>query len=289
MPDITIERPGEPELAACLALLPAARGLPAEFLIARIAGDLAGAGALVWRSWSEPNGFPLLVEVAPPMRRRGVGRALVAAAAELARGEMPGLWSAAAVDLNGDQAAFLLASGFEPLRRQRMFQTSPEQMLAAVEPLTALLRSRGHAPEDAHIVRLAEAPLEEIGWMVSEDFGGGPLSALRSLRQRLTDRPLEQEDRSLVLLIDQAPAAVILAHRNGDLGLVDARFVAPVWRRSWPGAVVLEEALRRAKTDGLTRIRFLSDEATDDTMSFARRLAAETLSEQAYFYRATAG
>ena len=284
MTGITIKPALEAELAACLALIPLARGLPVEFLLARNEGRLAGAAAVLWRSWSTPGGFPLMIEVLPDERRRGVGRALVAGAAALVAREAPGLWSAQALDLAGDQAAFLAACGFLPRKRQHHFQVRADEIQARIGRLMARLRARGLVPDDARVVPLAEAPLPEVGWLVSADFGGGPFSAHRRLRQR----EAMAGDRSLVLLVGEEPAAVLLLHREGEIGFVDIRLVAPGWRRSWPLPLVMEEMLRRGEADGLKHWRFLSDETNRDTMSLAHRQDAQTLAEQAYFYYAAA-
>lgn len=288
MTEIRITRAGEPEFAACLALLPRMAGMPAEFLVARLDGRLAGVAAVLWRSWADPNGFPLAVEVTPAARRRGVGRRLVDAARDLVQGETPGLWSFASHDLDGPVAAFLAACGFEPSKRRRMFQLGMRDVLNTIEPLLERLRARGHAPEAPRIIPLREAPLGKIAWMMSESFGGGPIGARASLEQRIDDPQLNANDRSLALMIDDLPAAVLLLHRQEDIGVVDNRLVAPRWRRSWPSALLLAEGLRRGLAEGVELVRFTSEETSTDTMMLAARQGAETVDEQAFYY-ASAG
>ncbi len=105
--DLAIAPARDAEARACRMLLPAAyTGPEPEVLLARGGdGTILGAAALRWQSWTAPPGFPLLVQVVPAVRRRGVGRALVEAAATLARGEAPGLWSWDMLDEGSDPPA----------------------------------------------------------------------------------------------------------------------------------------------------------------------------------------
>ena len=112
MTDFRISRAGPEALPACLALLePIAHPEAVPWDARGADGALAGAAGVLWRSKGRPPGFPLWVHVLPDRRRRGVGRALLAAAAEAARGEAPALLAAAMLDLAGEGAAFAAACG----------------------------------------------------------------------------------------------------------------------------------------------------------------------------------
>src|SRR5258708_7744717 len=104
MSTVSVGPASEAEAVACLALLPEVPPSPAEFLIARQDGRLAGAAAVVWRSWAKPGGFPVRVHVLPTMRRQGVGRRLMTEAVGLATGEAEGLWSLEPETLEGPAA-----------------------------------------------------------------------------------------------------------------------------------------------------------------------------------------
>jgi GNAT superfamily N-acetyltransferase len=284
MSTLAVARAQEAEAAACLALLPEARQLPAELLVARRDGVLAGAAAVIWQSWAKPGGFPLLIHVLPDLRRQGVGRELMAAAKALAAGETDGLWSLEAVDLDGPAAAFLAASGFEPARRQQFFQARTAAMRERLGPLLERLRARGRIPADARVVPLREAPLEEVSWLVSKEFGGGPFRALNLLAGRNRNTGISTEDKSQVLVYAGRVGAVVLARMDYGVGVVDARVVAPGLRGDWASALVLEQVLERAEAEGVAEFRFHCDETVLDTLHVARRAGARQAATKALFY-----
>jgi GNAT superfamily N-acetyltransferase len=287
MGGFTVDLALEHEAPACLALLPETRGMQTELLIARRDGDLAGAAALVWQSWSSPGGFPVAVRVLPAERRRGVGRRLLQRAADLAAPETDGLWSAEPLDLDSPAALFLQACGFEPRRRQHHFLGRVDVMIEHLSPLLHRARRRGRIPPDARIVPLPQAPLDEVGWLVSAELGGGPIRALQGLRLRGAEAQAGA-DRSLAVLQGEKTAAVILWRVQEQVAVIDARVVAPGWRGDWPNLVLLEAALVRMKAEGVEAFRFHCDEGVRDTLSLARRCDAEETARNALFYYAIA-
>ncbi|HEY1560858.1 MAG TPA: GNAT family N-acetyltransferase [Caulobacteraceae bacterium] len=272
----------ESEAPAALALVPESRGLPCEWLIARVDGQLAGAAAIAWRAWGTPGGFPVSIQVLPEMRRRGVGRALAAAAMDLADGDADGLWSLGLYPTHGDVADFLAACGFAPRRRHVRFEAAIQSLLDLVAPLAA--RARRSMPADARIVPLSEAPLEEIGWLLAREFGGGPFRVLHGLRRRA----IREDDRSQAMLDGEDLAGAILWRVIDGMAHVDARVVAPRWRGGWTNLLLLEAGLVLGLAEGLTRLRFHCDDTVRDTISLARRCAADQLESGAYYYAAMA-
>jgi GNAT superfamily N-acetyltransferase len=282
---IRVDRANEAEAPACLALLPEARGLAVQLLIARRDDAIAGAGAILWRSWSAPYGFPLWLHVLPAHRAAGVGQALLAGAGALARRETRGLWSATPVPEGGPAARFLTACGFIAMRRERHFQMRGEVLLNHLAPMTDRLRARGRIPAQSTITPLAQARLDEIGWLVSEQFGGGPVRALHGLRRRATMGPGHEGDRSIVALHRGEIAGVMLWRIVEGVAVVDARIVAPRWRGAWPNLVLLEATLRRAAAEGVAEFRFYCDESVEDTLKLAKRSGAEQVAAHiAYYY-----
>jgi GNAT superfamily N-acetyltransferase len=279
---IVIDRAGDAEAPAAIALLPSTQNLPCEWLIARRDGRLAGAAAIVWRGWSDPAGFPVALEVIADHRRQGVGRALIEAVTALADGECGGLWTLAAQPLVGPAQAFLRATGFQPLRRQRRFEADLDPLIAQVAPLAA--RARRSAPSQARIVPLAEAPLEEIGWLLSEAFGGGPARALHGLRRRAGDA----NDRSLVAMDGEAVAGALMWRIDDDVAIVDARVVARQRRGAWSNLLLLDAGLAAGKAASVRRMQFHCDDTVSDTVSLARRAGADDLEAGAYYYAALA-
>jgi GNAT superfamily N-acetyltransferase len=279
---VRIDLAQESEAPAALALLPESRGLPCEWLIARLDGKLAGAAATGWRTWGTPSGFPISIQVVPEMRRRGVGRTLLAAARDMAAEDADGLWSLAPYPLEGPIAAFLAACGFASRRRQLRFDASFQALLNAIAPVAE--RARRSLPLEARIVPLAEAPLEEVGWLLSREFGGGPFRALHGLRRRAA----AEEDRSRAMMVGDDLAGVVLWRVVDGLAHVDARVVASGWRGGWTNLMLLEAGVVAGLAEGLTRMRFNCDDTVRDTISLARRCGADQLETTAYYYAAIA-
>jgi GNAT superfamily N-acetyltransferase len=272
--ELTIEPAGEAEAPAALALLPAARGIKSELLIARRGATLIGAAAIGWRPGGKPEGLPVDIEVLPGHRRQGVGRALAARAAALAAEEADGLWSLRLVAPESDAARFLERCGFAPRRRELHFQAAVGKLLEHLTPLADALRARGRIPQEARVVDLTEAPLEEIAWMVSADLGGGPFEAAERLRRRFGGEA-ESEDRSLVALCGERVAGVVLWRAKDGQALVDGRVVSRADRNGWANLILLEAGLRRCEADGLSELRFHCEDTVSDTLRLAQRCDAE--------------
>jgi GNAT superfamily N-acetyltransferase len=286
MSSLTVSRATEAEAPACLALLPQAHRMPAEFLIARQDGRLAGAAALMWRSWATPSGFPVSVEVLAEHRRQGVGRRLLADAVAWASGEADGLWSLEPQALDGPAAAFLEACGFRLARRQHHFEASGDVLRENVAPALARLRRHGRIPADARVVPLAEAPLGEVSWLVSAQFGGGPFRSLQNLRRRVTQRGVSTGDLSQVVLHGDKVVGVLLARLDHGIAVIDGRVVAPGSRGDWAGALQLDAVLGLGPRLGLDTFRFHCDDDVRDTLSLARRSDARELAQKGLFYYA---
>lgn len=288
MTSLSIALATEAEAPACLALIPEVRNQPAALLVARRGAALVGAAGLIWKSATKPGGLPLMVQVAPAARRQGVGRALFAAARDLADGESPGLWSIEPLEAESAAAAFADACGFRRARRQRFFEADVEALAGQVEPLAARLRARDRIPRDARVIALAEAPLEEVSWLVSQHFGGGPRQALQRLQGRLAERSISTEDHSKVVLEGDRIAAVLLERMDRGVGVIDAWVVVPGWRGGWPNALLLEAAVKRGRNHGVRTFRFHCDEDVQETLLLAQRCGARELPAKDLYYYALA-
>ncbi|MGH6992397.1 MAG: hypothetical protein ACRED8_07660 [Caulobacteraceae bacterium] len=274
MEAVRVERARESEAACCLALLPEAHGLPAVFGIARRGGEFAGAAAISWRSWQDPPGLPVAIQVIPRHRRAGVGQALFSWCADLIAGEADGLWSFAAMPLAGETAGFLWSMGFRPEKAIRYFCGGIARLLADLAPLAERLRSRRRVPPGLAFAPLSEDLAEEVGWMVSRELGGGPISALHRLRRRAASGPPDGPDRSQVVLVDGAVAGAVIWRIDEGAAIVDARVVAPPWRGSALNLLMMEANLRSGLAEGLSEIRFYCEAENRDTISLAERCGA---------------
>jgi hypothetical protein len=88
------------------------------------------------------------------------------------------------------------------------------------------------------------------------------------------------------MLDGEALAGAILWRVVDGVAHVDARVVAPRWRGGWTNLLLLEAGLVAGLAEGLTRMRFHCDDTVRDTISLARRCAADELESGAYYYAA---
>jgi hypothetical protein len=218
-----------------------------------------------------------------------VGRGLVAAAVDLAKGEIGGLWSLEPEAVDSDAAAFLAACGFTLTRRQHYFQARMATLHEVIAPLVQRLRDKGRLPDDARVAELADAPMSEVSWLVANEFGGGPFRALSGLRRRAERAEGSANDRSLVVLQGDKVAGVMLLREEDGVVIVDARVVAPDARGDWANALLLDASLHRGREMGAAEFRFHCDEHVRDTLSLARRAAAREVATKGLFYYALSG
>ena len=284
MSNIVIRRALEEEAAACLALMPEARGLSAEFLVAHIDSVFAGGAAIAWRNWSDPSGFPISIHVMPRARHQGVGRRLVAAAAELCLGETSGLWSFRQTSDGEPASLFMLACGFQPRRRDHKFEAEVDRLLEYVRPVLDRLKSRPRFPTYIKVIPVQEAPIQEISWLVSSEFGGAPVHVLHRLQERRFGDSDDASDRSIALMNGDHVAGVMLWRIVDNVAIVEARVVSPRNRNSWTNLGLLEASLTIAKSAGVKKFRFNCEDTVRDTLSLARRCDAEETSVTSLYY-----
>lgn len=279
MQEINVTRATDAEARACLALLPELAGGQPELLIARRAGDLAGAAGVVWRVRPDPNGFPFSIHVVPAYRRQGVGRRLLEAAVSLAEDETEGLWSRMILDEDVAAVGFARACGFAARRGRQDFEAPLEALLSHLQPLLQRLRRRalGDEPE---IIPLAAAPRDEVAWLVTAELGGDPLRVLASLGHQAVD--------GRVALVDGRAAGAILWTSEGNLARVEARVVAAAHRGGPLNLRLLEAGLLAGVAEGLVRLSFYCDDTVRDTLKLAQRCAATRTSVGSLYYYAIA-
>ncbi len=261
-------RPARPEeIAAVLALVPQAAESGSEMLIARHDGALAGAAAIVWRTTGNPAGFALSVEVVPGLRRRGVGRALVTAAAAIVRGETPGLWTA---PLDGDSPAlaFALACGFQPRGRTFLLGAPLEFALVRLRAKTDAARAAGAAGARAVIRPLVSHEIAVAARLVAAELGGGPVVTAAKIRGLMTDaNPVPPH----VALIDGRLAGVVLCHGAGTAFTVEAMVVPAAWRGAHLSQMIMRHVMEAAVAAGLETAHFQSEEQVVRTLDLIER------------------
>jgi GNAT superfamily N-acetyltransferase len=277
-------------LPACLALLPATADPGAQHWAALIDGEIVGAGAMQWRGQNTPPGFGVTVFVRTAARRRGVGRALLAAMAAAAEGETDGLWSADRYRDDAPAAAFLAQCGFVAGQRDVHSRMPMQGFLTHMEGVMARLEKARRVPVGMTTPTLRDAPLESTAMLVAAGFGQQPAQVLARLQRALVDPTAVHlnPDVSTVILEDGAVVGVLLVAIVGASAVIDCNVVAPHRRRSCVNALQLCVASRRA-VPLAAWIDYHSDSAVTDTMNLAARGGGEVRFSEARYWRGLDG
>ena len=280
---LRITEADEAERAACCAFAPEAADPRVALLVARQDGDFAGVAAIQWECRMSPAGFGLQVRVLAPLRRRGIGRALVAAAKAHCRGETQGLWSARSHRLETPAAAFLGACGFQAARGHHHFRIALADFQAQIRPALDRARRRDGGRTPLRIVTLADAPLREVAWLVTAEFGAAPGGLLN-----LLELAQARDGLSQVALAEDGVAGALLgvARQSPALGKVvhvDAWVIAPAHRRGMASLALFDAAVDAARAAGIGAITFDCEAAVRDTVRLARRAGAEDAPGAAFY------
>ncbi|MGH6992777.1 MAG: GNAT family N-acetyltransferase [Caulobacteraceae bacterium] len=275
------------DLPACFALVPRLRESESEFLIALEGGQIVGCAGLLWESWASPCGFPIWIEVVPSHRRQGFGRRLSAAAASLASGETAGLRSLRRIDEGTPQAGFLRSCGYEVVDRTHHFRVA----LAVFEPQVSGLwerfqRRRGE-PQLARAVPLSEAPLDQVAWLLSSLFGGGPRRFLRLIEGEMGDGGegrIDPECSSVALDNDEVVGVVLVRRSSEREAKVDFRAVSPSRRNGPVNLMLMARSAQQTLAHGYDVFQYQTDARQADSMKLAGRSGGERVATDATFY-----
>ena len=246
-----------------------------ELLVA-LAPDstMIGAAAVGWVATGDAAAFPIAVQVVPPWRRRGVGRALIDAAAASVRGEATGLqpWNALADD--SEAVGFFLACGFAVHHRVLHFVGDAAAVEALLARHRAWLTERGRIPRNARLVGLQDAPFRELAQLLAREFHNSPAQVLARLHGEAA--PPFDAARSVVLLLDGAVVGAQI-WTIGDDGVpqVEVNVVNPTLRHGWANVLLTHEGVRAGVAMGTREFRFFCHERVIDTVNIARRSGAK--------------
>jgi GNAT superfamily N-acetyltransferase len=291
--DIVLRPASDAEMRACRLLLPAAFSADSapEAMVAIHTGapeQVVGACGLSWcnapKPEAEPSGFAILLHVVPAMRRRGIGRALVEAAAAWCRDETTGLRSWLPIEDGSPAALFLSQAGFVLHHRTLHFETDLAGFHVIMDGVRARLQRSGRLPAEARICPLREAAAWDVAALVAPEFAAPHATILRRLSATAPDAFDLQ--RSVALYFGEALAGVLIFSWNGgDVG-IEVIVVAPAFRGGAANVLLLEAATRAAIVGGAKRFRFFCDERTRDTLGLARRAGAAPTRVEAEYRRA---
>lgn len=245
--------------------------------------SLAGAAATGTVHATGAMGFPFWLQVPPGFRRRGVGRALLAAIADRCRGRTPVLRAVSPVSAGSQAAEFLTACGFADYDEIRHFETGTRAFNATMLSLCERLQRRGAIPPTTRVVPLRDAPVDQVAELIAVHFPG----PRAQLRQRLTRGHAEAYDldNSVAVLVGETLAGVVVAVWDGPVPTIELRIVHRAFRGSWVNPLMLEAATRNGMSHGSTVFRFFADTANADTMRLAARIGAELIKVERRFWR----
>lgn len=259
-------------MRACRMLVPetfSPRRAP-ECLVA-LAGSPPVPVAAAAVSWVA-GGFPFQVHVAPPWRRRGIGRALVDAVATWVAGETDRLRSWSLVPEDGAAPAFLQALGFNVERRFIGYEAQSWRIAETIASLRGWLDRKGRIPAELQVVSLPDAPQQQVVRLAATELSIMP--AALAARIAAQDTSGFSRELSVVLMLAGKVCGAILISRHQEMARVEVNVVAPEYRHGWANIVLLDESIRRGMAGGISRFRFFTDEKTRDTVNLGKRTGA---------------
>lgn len=272
--------PGQtaPAVLDHLGLPPVVDGADARVWMVQVGvGTGAPADGFVVR-WSSPRKHWLWLHVAPPMRRQGLGSALLAVAQRQAAKDRA--WRLVeAVD--APELAWFARHGFVPWGQVGEYAFDLSASAQALERLWQRLKHR--IPPQADMVSLAQA--QETGWgpeiarLQAQTVGGfAPMLQQRMAHSAQTgsDAGLSL-DHSLVVLLEGVLVGFALARFDArqHCWMIDGFYVAPAFRDGWATLWLRYELVQTGLRLGRTpqyRVRARNDQT--NTVAFARRMGA---------------
>jgi hypothetical protein len=232
-------------------------------------------------------GTRLVMRVARPFRRRGLGREIIAAAATQLQTRGQRLLVVANPTEVPEARPFLESCRFTLIERMRSFEADYASSRARLLAPCARLEARGGVPPGVRIVPLPEAPIDPLVALHVALIGGTTAGITAMLKARIAAR---SRDDSHVLLVDGSPFGLMLfATRNG-LGRIDSKVVSPQLQAAglaggWPDLLLMAEGFRSSDRHPPRVFRFECRESNRPMMRLARHLNADTIETSEIFAR----
>lgn len=233
-------------------------------------GQLMGAAAL----WTLPQrggvwGFKVHVQVQSGHGGQGLGRALVAAAAqEAVRWGVPRLitWDTL---MDGPASAFVQALGARVAYTLHHYLPDKATALPRCAQVVRRLHRLGHVPPGFGLRPLHELPREPVLALHCAEFHARPAAAAELFDTRLADP--EIRDLSVGLWDGRQLAGYLLAGRAGGLPEVEFWASAPGHRSGWAAALLVHAFVERGIAAGGSQARYHCNTTARAPMNFARR------------------
>jgi GNAT superfamily N-acetyltransferase len=290
--DLTIRSAQDHETRVCRFLLRQTVDLdrPSDLMVASLPAAIGsaparivGAIALIKENKGSEAPVSLLVHVSSPFRRQAIGRALVATAVTRCRGRAPMLRVLHPVPADSEASHFLSATGFDHYEEVVYYEMDLERFHAYLQPLRDRLQRRGLVPKEARILPLRDAPRQAVLAMVARHLPTMEREAIARLQPGRADS--YDLDHSVVLMIGDGPAGVVIGDMHTKIPVVHIRVVEAEYRHGWASVFVLEELARRVRQTGATRFQFFADTKVRDTARLAERAGAREIRRERWFWR----
>jgi len=229
------------------------------------------------------------LHVIEPWRRRGVGRALLDAAADLAaaRGAQA-LYAWHPLNPHGASADAWRALGFDQPLDCPLNRIDATRTVELLQPLFDRLQRRGGIPAEARIVFLREADPDQIVDLVTTYLAGV------GIREKLKDRllgshpaPVDPVLSRVLLHGDQVVGVMLARPLNSHTVVVEVNVVHPRVRGRWANVWLKLDATSRARDLGFTTFIYETYQHHADTAKLTSRLEG-VLAPRVELYRVIA-
>jgi len=259
------------------------------FLLAKDPKSKRILGAAASCPGRNEQGLPRLhtrLHVPPPYRRQGVGRKLIESLCTYGKERQFTELTAKSNTVSEPTASpFLSACGFLRVDSYREYETTTEKLANYVLPLRNWLRERNEIPIEARIIPLAQAPLEQVASLHSNELAGEYNEVLKNLRTICTQSHAQD---NAVLMLDSQVIGLLMGTTSNHITTIEASIIAPQYRGSshqpgWANLALMAERIEWAIQLGSKLCRFGSLQAATPTQKLAKRTEATLVKESDFF------
>lgn len=232
------------------------------------------------------RGPNVAIHTIEPWRRRGVARALLAVAAELAatRGAKA-LYGWRSVSPSSQTAQAYRGLGFNHEVEAPISRIDATPTVELLQPLFDRLEHRGRIPTEARLVSLRDADPDEVVDLATTHLARS--GSDQHLRRRLLGKHPQPMDPVLsqVLLCGNRVVGAMLVRQVDKQSLwVEANVIHPSVRGGWANVWLKLGASRRARDQGYNTFHYETYSQHADTNKLTHRLAGE-LTPRVELYR----